>query len=345
MKTIRIDLLSHAHHLNQPLTGFCRWAKRNGYRLDIRDCTSGSEYRMKKTALIADVDGRCLVYDLADGYQSPEAMEYLLGRCDFYFKRSFSENVNASMGYRNVYPYGLYCDVTWAGNPLLRKRKLGLPRTAAEAACGKLVTPETLERPAEPDAGGEPRVLFQAVLWPADPRLTPEENEERAEICRTRIRLVRLLRETFGDRFSGGLRDDPATAEMAPDLALPARLTRRENYLGIMKRSAVCVASAGLHGSTGGKFGEYVSAGRAIVSEPLRYTVPGPFTVGENYLEYTAPEECAEQVRFLLAHPERIRAMQENNRAYTRNFLSPERLVRNTLETAGILTPEKGTNP
>ena len=336
MKTIRIDLLSHAHHLNQPLTGFHRWARRNGYRLDIRDCTHGSEYRMKKTALAVAVDGRRLVYDLADGYQSPEAMEYLLDRCDYYFKRSFSEGVNASMGYRNVYPYGLYCDVTWAGNSLLRKRKLGLPRTVLEAACGKLVTPETLERPAGPDAGGEPRVLFQAVLWQGDPRLTPEENEERAEICRTRIRLVRLLREAFDSRFSGGLRDDPATAEMAPDLALPARLTRRKNYLELMKRSAVCVASAGLHGSTGGKFGEYAAAGRAIVSEPLRYTVPGPFAAGGNYLEYTTPEECVEQVCFLLAHPEKIRAMQENNRAYTRDWLTPERLIRNTLETAGI---------
>ena len=336
MKTIRIDLLSHAHHLNQPLTGFHRWARRNGHRLDIRDCTRGSEYRMKKTALAVAVDGRRLVYDLADGYQSPEAMEYLLDRCDYYFKRSFSEGVNASMGYRNVYPYGLYCDVTWAGNSLLRKRKLGLPRTALEAVCGKLVTPETLERPAGPDAGGEPRVLFQAVLWQGDPRLTPEENEERAEICRTRIRLVRLLREAFDSRFSGGLRDDPATAEMAPDLALPARLTRRKNYLELMKRSAVCVASAGLHGSTGGKFGEYAAAGRAIVSEPLRYTVPGPFAAGGNYLEYTTPEECVEQVRFLLAHPEKIRAMQENNRAYTRDWLTPERLIRNTLETAGI---------
>ena len=104
MKTIRIDLLSHARHLNQPLTGFHRWAKRNGYRLDIRDCTRGTEYRMKKTALVADVDGCRLVYDMADGYQSPEAMEYLLGRCDFYFKRSFSESANASMGTRKVYP-------------------------------------------------------------------------------------------------------------------------------------------------------------------------------------------------------------------------------------------------
>ena len=336
MKTIRIDLLSHAHHLNQPLTGFHRWAKQHGYALETRDCTRGSEYRIKKTAIVAEVNGLRLVYDMADGYQSPEAMEYLLGCCDCYFKRSFSESINASMGYRNVYPYGLYCDVTWAGNPLLRMRKFGLPRTVYEAARGKLVTPETVERLPEPDADGKAGILFQAALWPGDSRLTPAENEERAEICRTRIRLIRLLKENFGDRFSGGLRDDPATAEMAPDLILPVRFTRRKNYLEIMKRSAVCVASAGLHGSTGGKFGEYTAAGRAIVSERLQYTVPGPFTAGENYLEYTTPEECVEQIRFLLAHPEQIRSMQENNRAYTRDWLSPERLIRNTLETAGI---------
>ena len=345
MKTIRIDLLSHAHHLDQPLTGFHRWAVWNGYSLDIRDCTAGSGYRIRKTALVATVDGLRLVYDMADGYQSPEAMEYLLGRCDLYFKRSFSEDINASMGYRNVYPYGLYCDVTWAGNPLLRRRKLGIPRTVYETVCGRLVTPETVEGVPDRDGSGPPRVLFQTVLWPQDPRLTPEENEEREAVSQARIRILRLLKERFGEQFTGGLRDDPVSAEKAPDLILPAKLTRRREYLETMKKTAVCVASAGLHGSTGGKFAEYVSAARAIVSEPLRYTVPGPFAGGRNYLEFTTPEECAERVGFLLSHPEEIRSMQAENCAYYRKYLRPECLIRNTLETAGISATDRGNHP
>ena len=339
-KRIRIDLLSRAHHLNQPLTGFHRWAKLNGYALEIRDCTAGSKYRVRKTALVAAVDGLRLVYDMADGYQSPEAMESLLGCCDFYFKRSFSEDVNQAMGYRKVYPYGLNYDVTWAGNPLTLGRKAGMLRTAWETVSGRLVTPEKMEQPSGREEKG---VLFLARLWREEPGLTPAENRERREINRTRIRLLRTLKEMIGESVIGGLRDDPVAAEMAPDLVLPARLTNRNRYLALMRRASVCVATTGLHGSIGWKFGEYIAAGRAVVSESLRYTVPGPFREETNYLSFAAPEECAEQVRFLLSHPEKIRSMQESNREYARDYLKPERLIGKTLETAGIRGKETGS--
>ena len=67
------------------------------------------------------------------------------------------------------------------------------------------------------------------------------------------------------------------------------------------------MASTGLHGSTGWKLAEYVAAGRAIVTEPLRYTLPGGFEEGKNYKTYTSPAECEEQLRQLLADRKRTR--------------------------------------
>ena len=88
-KTVRIDILNRAHHLNQPLLGFYRWAKKSGYSLILRDCSQSEDYRCKKAALVVYIDQLRLAYDMDDGYQSPEATEYLLGLSDYYFKRSF----------------------------------------------------------------------------------------------------------------------------------------------------------------------------------------------------------------------------------------------------------------
>ena len=97
------------------------------------------------------------------------------------------------------------------------------------------------------------------------------------------------------------------------------------------------LASTGLHQSSGWKIAEYLAAGRAIVSEPLCYEVPGPFQAGENYLTYTSADGCIEQIRTLLAHPEQILQMGQRNRAYYDTWLRPDQIVTKALEQAKIL--------
>ena len=72
-------------------------------------------------------------------------------------------------------------------------------------------------------------------------------------------------------------------------------------------------------------------AGRAIVTEPLRYTLPGGFEEGKNYKTYTSPAECEAQLRQLLADPAAILAMAQHNAAYYQAWLRPEQQVRQAL--------------
>lgn len=74
-----------------------------------------------------------------------------------------------------------------------------------------------------------------------------------------------------------------------------------------------------------------MAAGRAIVTEPLRYTLPGGFEEGKNYKTYTSPAECEEQLRQLLADPAAILAMAQHNAAYYQTWLRPEQQVRQAL--------------
>ena len=57
-------------------------------------------------------------------------------------------------------------------------------------------------------------------------------------------------------------------------------------FLNIVKSSDICIATTGLHKSIGWKFGEYIAASRAIITEPLYYEIPGELKRGSNYLEF-----------------------------------------------------------
>ena len=116
-----------------------------------------------------------------------------------------------------------------------------------------------------------------------------------------------------------------------PELIVPDMLTGKRAYLHRMQHTEICVTSTGLHGSTGWKLAEYVAAGRAIVTEPLRYTLPGGFEEGKNYKTYTSPAQCEEQLRQLLADPAAILAMAQHNADYYQMWLRPEQQVRQAL--------------
>ena len=96
----------------------------------------------------------------------------------------------------------------------------------------------------------------------------------------------------------------------------------------------------GLHESIGWKTGEYVAAAKAIVHDPLYYTVPGAFHPGENYLGFTTAETCVAAVQHLMEKPQELLEMKRANERYYRNYLKPEVLVSNTLERIDQLLAE-----
>jgi hypothetical protein len=101
-----------------------------------------------------------------------------------------------------------------------------------------------------------------------------------------------------------------------------------------MHAHSIGVVTVGLHGSIGWKLAEYVTASRAIVTEPLDRVVPGPFVSPANYLEFRTPAECVARVRLLFDDRVLRNRMMAANRSYYLSWLRPDSLVMRTLEIA-----------
>ena len=111
-------------------------------------------------------------------------------------------------------------------------------------------------------------------------------------------------------------------------------VTSKRSYLTLMKRHPVCVATTGLHGSNGWKLAEYVACARAVLTEPLRYEVPGSFSRNQNYLEFTTPGECLQRAEELMLDDTVRTRLMRNNADYYRSSLRPDALVFNALSLA-----------
>jgi hypothetical protein len=98
-----------------------------------------------------------------------------------------------------------------------------------------------------------------------------------------------------------------------------------------VKRCDICVASTGLHGSIGWKMGEYVAASRAIVTEIMRYEVPGDYTEGRHFLSFDTPAQCLAHIDSLVDDETRRREMMRANHDYYQEWLRPDKLVAHAL--------------
>jgi hypothetical protein len=286
-----------------------------------------------------------------DTHDSAELAIDELAHCDYYFKRSFSHTHVAQLSQdsrRKVFPLGLnYCvhpdtiDTlglrrNWIINRGFRKKASGI-RQALDAAnlLGFLPRLRELELPPDPDA--DPKVLFLATTYDPndDPARGPEKAEERRQINDTRAECIRLLRKELGTRFLGGFDRSAFALRHYPDVLIAdPRMTLQRNYLRIMKRHSVCIATTGLHGSVGWKLAEYVACSRAILSEPLSYTVPGTFAERSNYLRFESPRECVDKARELIENKELRTQLMTGNAEYYQAHLRPDVLVRNALTNA-----------
>lgn len=335
METIKVQLYCHIPHISQILCGFNELNKSGEFKVVFEDCSEEAQRIYTDMSIVrVEYKGKVIIYDLMDGYIGPYMIKDLLEKCDFYFKRSFSERQNEQFGElkAKMFPLGFNYHLTYSGNPLndgfiKRFIKLFLRRESFD--------PFTQKRfECEPKFKDKDiKILFLTRLW--DPKECVHENyiEERKKINEERIALIRALRERYGSNIVAGLNDSPLSRELAPDLIVSDKYTKRKNYLKLMKASDICIASTGLHGSIGWKTAEYVAASKAIVSEPFNYEVTGNFVSGENYLEFSGIKECLDALDALSSSPEKLYEMKLKNHEYYKRYLAPVELVKRSLET------------
>ena len=342
MEKVTLYIESPVPHASQIITGLLRM-KEQGWPVEFVDQrNSGSAY-CGMPLMRAEYRGQRIVYDVGDGYNVPEDMKIGLKDCDFYFKRSFSAEKNACLLPEYVdkmYPLGFNYHVTHRNNPINEPLWKHFLKPLLGRAPDRYFAPEVFEGKAR-QVEGAPKILFLTRLWEQEEGLPDEVNEERVLINEMRIRMVKTLRERYGDAFVGGVNDTPLSREIAPELIMPAEYTERKKYLKLLHSCDICIGSMGLFESIGWKTGEYVAAAKAIVNERFHYTVTGDYREGEHYLPFETAEECLEAVEELVRNPRKLYAMKKANEEYYQRYLKPEMLVKNSLELVDKILAEK----
>jgi len=273
-----------------------------------------------------------LYYDCHDSYEIEESA---VRDVDYYFKRSYTQSTIDPSLKEKVCPLGLNYPVFPAECDNFETERLSTFPTQSSPQPVFRPTVENIQ--AVPNKFTQLRALFITRAWdPADNAdRSIEKMVERVQLNETRARCIELLRQQFGDRFLGGfIHTDYAQNNYQSALLLDERLAAKENYVKLLSRYPVCVATTGLHGSTGWKMGEYVAFSRAIVSEKLNYQVPGDFTLGENYLEFDEPKRCVDEVHRLLSDAALRQRIMKSNHEYYLSFLRPDAMIRRTLNIA-----------
>lgn len=344
---------SASRHLAQLYAGFAILSEQGLIKVRMR---RSEDYKVGKSAgplLTATIDGRCHVaYDTWDDcHIDPNLLE----RVDFYFKRSYdADSVEQTRYPSRVFPLGLfytaYADHDWStlmdiwNFAAVRDRDM-LFAALRHCLHGSYLLSRLLDinngryvcdykRFEElPSASDYPTVMFFARLWDPRSARSTSGSESLMAINQMRVECIQKLTSAFGDRFIGGLEPTPYALEKHSSLVVRDRsITRKNNYLEGMKKAEICITTMGVLGSNGAKLGEYVAASRAIVTERLRYLVPGGFGLGNNYLEFNTSDGCVEAALDLSETPDKRLAMMRRNKEYYDRWLRPDRLIWNSLE-------------
>jgi hypothetical protein len=349
MKPLACTLICHSNspHLQQIYTGFYLLHKQGVLRIKQIIDKSLRKSRSSHAHLKVNVDGRInLFYDTRDGQDIDEAV---LASVDFYFKRSYADTVAGQLvGGEKVLPLGLNYGVY--SNDIdrhhLQRALLGtdFKDTAKQALIAARLNQfagmqfafanrlHQLEQ--YPDYDAAPEALFIARTW--DPRAnkqrSPEKIAEIEQMNETRAACIRLLRQNFGRHFFGGFVHDDYASRHFHDCLLPHKhLSKPPQYLKLLKKYPIGVATTGLHGSIGWKLAEYVAHAKAVVSEQLTFQVPGDFAPEQNYLAFASPEAAVAQVMRLFDDQDLRYRLMHNNYQYYHAFLRPDALVLHSL--------------
>lgn len=338
-----------SRHLNQLYTGFYDLEKKGLIKLNV---VFSKTVKEKSGILRAQINGANVIYDAKDGLNWTSGGEDAsltffktnYKEVDYYFKRSYTPILNGMIPGK-VFPLGLNYSVSpdnffsvfkqneWKVlSPSIKKvviSMLNLNETSIRSR-------EIAHNPTLSDHGYPP-ILFFARLWEPG---KDDDNAFKIEldvINQTRIENIRNCREVFGNRFLGGLYEDPYSRKLVPDLVVSGKITKKRNYLKLMKKASICIATTGLHSSIGWKLGEYVAASKAIITEPLNYSVPGDFSENTNYHTFDSSQALIEKIDYLLSNPHGVFNMMCNNYHYYHKYLKPENLILNSLLKIPVL--------
>ena len=338
-------LSGDGRHLKQVVTGFHELAAAGVITLKAREYHAT---RIGESAVVrALVDGLHVLYDEGDGSDPRREVQDELDVVDHYFKRTLDRTLVAAWPTTmRVWPLGLNYAVTspsnswsWGTRPLHARRlaKSVTRRVTGVASRAGIRDRRILEiRDFEwlPIPSEQPTALFMTRTWWPQAGASDSAFEESAKRNETRAACIRAARREFGSRFYGGFADDEFARREYGDCLVTEGAGRTTRELLRRARAAdICVTTTGLQGAIGWKMAEYVASSRAIVSESVVTELPGGFSAGVNYLEFTTVDGFVAAVDRLLSDATLRLAMMRANWSYYHSWVRPDALVLNTLLT------------
>jgi hypothetical protein len=358
MPKMMCELICHSNesHLQQLYTGFFLLQKRGIIDIKQKFATQKTHNEPKAqhlryaryAGLRVAIDERLtLHYDTHDSWEIDEES---LSACDFYFKRSFSSSYleNLTKNRYKIHPLGLNY-LVYPNNldrfavqrsVFLGERQKGKLKEILRSLNlfeGLIVARKISSLESLPDYDAPSKIIFMAAAWDPydDPQRAQDKVEERMHITETRAKCIRMLRDEFGSNFYGGFIHTDFASKNYKDALMPDNsLSTSRNYINVLGKYPVCVATTGLHGSIGWKFAEYVALSKAILSEKLNYEVPGDLREGVNYLQFSSPEDCVMKAKQLFSDRQLRNSLMINNAKYYQSYLRPDSLILNTILTA-----------
>jgi len=339
----QLNVFSRSPHISQILTGFIMLRNEKVINLEINYKPEMLKLYPTPHMIEAIIDNRIKVaYDMLDGYNFNKQVveKYLMG-IDFYFKRSYNIAHHKDFEYASrIYPLGFNYHVTTPKNIIDKRWDISSIYAAASSLRNNIFFYKRnfyIEKFEDiPHWDNETLILFLTRAWdPEESSMLDEKiKAERYHINNMRADCIIKLREIFGGKFIGGFSPSPYTHEKFPSCVVDRALTKRTNFMRLVKKANICVATMGLHESNGWKLGEYIAASKAIVAEKLHYDVPGNFNNIDNYFEFTNADQCVQQVMKLYSNKKLAFDMMIKNYNYYHNFLRADRLIFNTITIA-----------
>lgn len=335
----KLFLTGDGGHPRQVVTGFYELAHTRRIRLRVRaDEWSGARYRHCVRAVI---NGRRVIDDLSDDGSVPGQLQPELESVHHYIKRSYELAAREALPETvKMWPLGLFYRVTSRHNAWHRGTKpfnVGRPAESMARRAAPITRLMGIREnlhigdfESPPAVTEQPSIPCMTRAW--DPGELPSAQangrEDRRQINDLRASSICAGRREFGERFYGGFTiDDFAGREYGDCLLDSPRASDRRACLARVKSADICIATTGVHRSIGGRMSEYVAASKAIVSEPLFYTVPEDFAAGNNYLEFRSIEEFVAAIKRLLADTGTRKHMMYTNRAYYHAYVRPDAMV------------------
>lgn len=336
----------YSPHLMQLYAGFFELKKLGIIDLKIKTTNSSID---KNPIINVIVNNKInVIYDTMDGLTWfpgtwDENIQYFKNNfknINYYFKRSFHEQLlENNPGNCKVFPLGLNYNLQPKENLLFltegvnKKVKYLIKSNSLLKRVFKKQNFYAEDFEYYPIKRDIVKILFLTRLWDPNGTILDFNKEYRKKINEVRIECIKACKDKYGENFTGGVMIDSYSEKAYKEFTLSTNITSKGNFIDAVKDHSICIATAGLHYSTGWKFGEYVAASRAIVSEPLTYDLPGNFEVNKNYLQFETVEQLLDKIDMLLQKPDLIYQMMVNNFHYYNIYVKPEKLILNSLMT------------